>query len=100
MFQAIAVHHAVPEHREAFLAFAQRVIDATADAPGLIEFSVFAEADGPRIFGLSRWESAEAFQAALPTITSLAPDRRPEWSSREDEVLLGTLAGVPAGAGR
>jgi Antibiotic biosynthesis monooxygenase len=100
MFQAIAVHHAVPEHQEAFLAFCQRVIDATADAPGLLEFSAFAEAGGSRIFGLSRWESAEAFQAALPTIMSLAPDRRPEWSDRDDELLAGTLAGQPAGIDR
>jgi quinol monooxygenase YgiN len=100
MFQAIAIHHAVPEHQDAFLAFAQRVIAATAGARGLIEFSVFAEAGGSRIFGLSRWESAEAFQAALPTIMSLAPERRPEWSAREDDVLTMTLAGVPAGADR
>ena len=88
MFQAIAIHHAVPEHRDAFIAFMQRVIDATAGADGLVEFTGHAEAGGPRLFGVSRWESAEAFQAALPTIVSLAPERRPEWSSAEDELLL------------
>ena len=92
MFQAIAIHHAVPEHRDAFLAFCHRVVAATSGVPGMIEFSAFAEAGGPRLFGVSRWESAEAFQAALPTIMSLAPDRRPEWSSREDELLLMDLA--------
>jgi quinol monooxygenase YgiN len=88
MVQAVAIHHAVPEHREAFLAFMQRVIDATAGAPGLLEFKGFAEAGGTRLFGFSRWESAEAFQAALPTILSLAPERRPEWSDRDDELLV------------
>ena len=44
MFQAIAIHHAVPEHREAWFGFMQKVIDATADAPGLIEFTAYAEA--------------------------------------------------------
>jgi quinol monooxygenase YgiN len=92
MFQAIAIHHAVPEHRDTFLAFCHRVVDATSGAPGLIEFSAYADATGPRLFGVSRWESAEAFQAALPTIMALAPDRRPEWSSREDDVLLMDLA--------
>ena len=37
MFQAIAIHHARPEHEEAFVAFMHRVIDATNGAPGLIE---------------------------------------------------------------
>ena len=100
MFQALAIHHAVPEHRDAFLAFMQRVVDATAGAPGLIEFAGYAEAGGTRLFGLSRWESAEAFQAALPTIISLAPERRPEWSDREDELITMELAGTPAEPGR
>jgi quinol monooxygenase YgiN len=87
MFQAMATHHAVPEHREAFLAFMEQVIEATAGAEGLIEFTGWAEADGPRLFGLSRWESAEHFRAALPTIGSLRDQRRPEWSDRPDEVV-------------
>ncbi len=96
MFQAIAIHHAVPEHREAFLAFMQRVLDVSADAPGLIEFAGYAEAGGTRLFGVSRWESAEAFQAALPTIMSLAPECRPEWLEREDELITMELACTPA----
>lgn len=92
MFQAIAIHYALPEHRDAFLAFMHRVIDATDGAPGLVEFIGFAEADGSRLFGVSRWESAAAFQAALPTILSLAPERRPEWSDREDDLLVMELA--------
>lgn len=88
MFQAMAIHHAVPEHREAFLGFMQRVIEATAGAPGLLEFTGFAEAGGTRLFGVSRWESAEAFQAALPAIVSLTPERRPEWSDRDDDLLV------------
>jgi len=87
VFQIIAVHHAVPEHRDAFLAFCHRVVDAVQGAPGLIEFSVFGAPDGPTIYGFSRWETPEHFQAAMPTIMSLAPDRRPEWSAKEDDVL-------------
>ena len=88
MFQAIAVHHAAPEHADAFMAFMHRVIDHVGDAPGLIEFSAWREQGTSRLFGLSRWESRDAFEAALPTIMSLGPERRPEWSEREDDVLL------------
>ena len=33
-------------------------------------------------------ESAADFRAALPLITSLAPERREEWSERPDDLLL------------
>ena len=88
MFQAIAIHHARPEHAEEFLAFMHRVIAHVGDAPGLIEFSGWREAGGTRLIGFSRWESADAFQAALPTIGGLSHERREEWSEREDELLL------------
>ncbi|HEX2102228.1 MAG TPA: antibiotic biosynthesis monooxygenase [Solirubrobacteraceae bacterium] len=88
MFQAIAIHHARPEHAEEFVAFMHRVIEHVGDAPGLIEFTGWREANGSRLFGFSRWESADAFQAALPRIESMTSERRDEWSEREDEVLL------------
>jgi quinol monooxygenase YgiN len=88
MFQAIAIHHAHPDHADAFLALMHRVIEHVGAAPGLIEFTAWREPGGTRLFGFSRWESADAFQAALPSIGSLAGERRPEWSAREDEVLL------------
>jgi quinol monooxygenase YgiN len=88
MFQAIAIHHARPEHADAFMAFMHRVIAHVGDAPGLIEFTGWREAEGTRLFGMSRWESAEAFQAALPRILEMGDERRPEWSERDDELLL------------
>jgi quinol monooxygenase YgiN len=89
MFQAIAIHHARAEHAEEFLAFMHRVQAAVAGAPGLIEFTTWREAaNGTRLFGHSRWESEDAFRAALPTIMSLGPERRAEWSERPDELLL------------
>jgi quinol monooxygenase YgiN len=92
MFQAIAIHHAKPEHVDAFLAFMQRVIDRVGEAPGLIEFRGWRDVQSSRLMGLSRWESAEAFEQALPTIMSMTPERRPEWSDRPDEVLMFTVA--------
>jgi quinol monooxygenase YgiN len=88
VFQAIAIHHARPEHAEDFLAFMHRVVAAVGEPPGLIEFTTWRETNGTRLFGHSRWESEEAFRAALPLITSLAPERREEWSERPDELLL------------
>jgi heme-degrading monooxygenase HmoA len=88
MFQAIAIHHARPDHADAFLAFMHRVIAHVGDAPGLIEFTAWREPGGRRLFGFSRWESADAFQAALPSIAGLSAERRPEWSERDDELLL------------
>ena len=88
MLQAIAIHHATPEHTDDFLAFMHRVIEHVGAAPGLIEFTAWREGQGSRLVGLSRWESEQAFRAALPTILSLAPERREEWSDRPDEVLL------------
>jgi hypothetical protein len=88
MFQAIAIHHARPEHAEDFLAFMHRVRAAVGEPPGLIEFTTWREAHGTRLLGHSRWESEDAFRAALPLIMSLGPERREEWSERPDEVML------------
>jgi quinol monooxygenase YgiN len=84
---AIAIHHAAPEYAAEFTEFMHKVIDATSGAPGLLEFRACREPEGRYLAGFSRWESAEAFRAALPTIQSLAPLRRPEWSTRPDDVI-------------
>jgi quinol monooxygenase YgiN len=84
---AIAIHHAAPEHAAEFTEFMHKVIDATSGAPGLLEFRACREPEGRYLAGFSRWESAEDFRAALPAIQSLAPLRRPEWSTRPDDVI-------------
>ena len=87
MFQTIAIHDVVPEHADAFLAFMRRVEAAVADAPGLVEFSSHRDAQTGRLVGYARWESADAFQAALPTVMGLSGERRPEWTASEDQLL-------------
>jgi heme-degrading monooxygenase HmoA len=89
MYQAIAVHHARPEHVEAFKAYMGRVRAAVGDAPGLIEFGGWSNGDAPDLVAVSRWESEADFRAALPRIMSLADERRPEWSARPDDLYTG-----------
>ena len=88
MFRAIATHHARPEHVADFLAFMHRVRAAVGEPPGLVEFTLWRDTQSSRLFGDSRWESEEAFRAALPLILSLGPERREEWSERPDDLLL------------
>ncbi len=87
MFTAIALHYAVPEHEATFLVYMGRVIAATRDAPGLLEFRSCHDTQSGALAGFSRWESEAAFRAALATIGSLATERRPEWSAAPDQLL-------------
>ena len=88
MFQAIAIHHARPEHVEDFLAFMHRVRAAVGEPPGLVEFTAWRDTQSSRLIAVSRWESEADFRAAIPLIMSLGPERRKEWSERPDELIL------------
>ena len=88
MFVAIAIHHARPEHVDAFGDYMRRVREAVGDPPGLIDFHCYRDAGTSRLVGLSRWESEQDFRAALPLIGSLGAERRDEWSERPDDVLM------------
>jgi heme-degrading monooxygenase HmoA len=55
MFQAIAIHHARPEHAADFLAFMHRVRAAVGEPPGLIDFTTWRETQSNRLLGVSRW---------------------------------------------
>jgi quinol monooxygenase YgiN len=89
MFQAIAVHHARPEHVDDFVAFMGRVRAAVGDPPGLLEFSSWRNGDDPTLVAVSRWESEADFRAALPLIMSLGHERRADWSAQPDDVFTG-----------
>jgi quinol monooxygenase YgiN len=88
MHQVIVFHHAHDDHVDAFADFMGRVIATVAGADGLIEFSAWRDVGSSRLVATSRWTSAEAFQAALPLVTSLAAERRPEWTVRPDELFV------------
>lgn len=87
-FVAIAIHHVAPEHADAMLAFMRRVVAVTEGAEGLVEFRACRELSRGVLAGYSRWQSRAHFEAALPTISSLAPERRSEWTTRPDELVM------------
>jgi quinol monooxygenase YgiN len=87
MYQVIVFHHAEEEHVDDFVQFMGRVTEAVAGADGLIEFTAWREPGSSRLVAVSRWTSAEAFNAALPRVMSLSDQRRPEWSARPDEMI-------------
>ena len=70
------------------LAFMRRVIAATEGSRGLIEFKAVRELSRGVLAGYSRWRSRQDFEAGLAKITSLSPERRPEWTTAPDEVLM------------
>jgi quinol monooxygenase YgiN len=91
-FVAVAIHHVAPEHSDSMLAFMRRVVAATESAPGLISFDCRRELGQGVLAGYSRWRSRADFESALERITSLAPERRPEWTTGPDDVIMLELA--------
>jgi quinol monooxygenase YgiN len=87
MFHTIAIHDVLPDHVEAMLAFMHRVADGVAGAPGLIDFAPYRDLQTGKLVGLARWESAEAFQQAMPQIMAFSAERRPEWTDQDDVLL-------------
>lgn len=62
----MAVHHPEPGRRDDVYASMRRMAESMAGTPGLIEIGPWLEYDGDAVAGLSRWESREAFEAAMP----------------------------------
>jgi uncharacterized protein YndB with AHSA1/START domain len=90
-FAVTAFHYYVDEHRAAFEDFCRRVMQHVAGTPGLVRFELLHDGAGKRLVGSSLWQTRAAFEAALPLILALAPERKPEWSARPDERLAGDV---------
>ena len=86
MHVAIAIHYPKPEHVDAFLAFMAKVEAGMQDTPGLISFESWRDLSSGRLVGLSRWESQDAFIAAMPRLLSIG-GRDPAWSAQPDDLL-------------
>jgi heme-degrading monooxygenase HmoA len=87
-FVAVAIHHVDPRYEPEMLEFMRRVVRATEGVPGLNEFKACRELTTGVLAGYSRWNSRTDFEAGLSTITSLSPERKPEWSLKPDDILL------------
>lgn len=62
----MAVHYPEPGRHDAVFESMRAMADSMADTPGLIEIGPWLDRDGDRVVGLSRWQSREAFEAAMP----------------------------------
>ncbi len=87
MYVVVAIHHPKPEYVDDFLAFMARVEAVAQGSRGMLQFRSWREENSNRLVGLSTWESREAFEAALPRITSLSRERSAHWTERPDDVL-------------
>jgi quinol monooxygenase YgiN len=84
---AIAIHHPHPDHLDDFVAHMHRVVDATSGAEGLLAFDCVRSEGTGALLGVSKWESREAFEAALPRIGANAHLRKDEWTVADDELM-------------
>jgi len=62
----MAVHYPEPGTRDDVYASMSAMAKSLAGTQGLIEVGPWLDRDGDRVIGLSRWESWEAFEAAMP----------------------------------
>jgi heme-degrading monooxygenase HmoA len=62
----MAVHYPQAGQRNDVYVSMKRMAESMAGTPGLIEIGPWLEYAGDAVVGLSRWESREAFEAAMP----------------------------------
>ena len=88
MFIHLAVHYPKPEYAGALLASMLRVGEAARGAPGLIEIGAWRDERDGRLIGLARWETQEAFQAAVGRIFAVVEDDPFDlWSQQPPDVF-------------
>ena len=62
----MAVHYPEPGKLDDIYASMAGMADAMAGTPGLIEIGPWLDRAADRVVGFSRWQSREAFDAAMP----------------------------------
>src|SRR5260370_19202598 len=62
----MAVHYPEPGRHDDLHQRMTRMGASLAGAPGLIEIGAWLEFGGERVVGVSRWQSREAFEPAMP----------------------------------
>jgi len=66
MYIFMAVHYPTEGHAEEVRASMARMAASMTGTPGLLEIAPWVECDESRVVGISRWESKDAFDAAMP----------------------------------
>ncbi|HET7016586.1 MAG TPA: hypothetical protein VFI65_21870 [Streptosporangiaceae bacterium] len=80
----MAVHYPEPGRRDDLYKRMSAMGESLAGAPGLIDVGPWVEHQGERVVGGSRWESREAFDAAMPG-SGVPNDTIHEWETRPRE---------------
>lgn len=62
----MAVHYPAPGKLEEVYASMRRMAASAAGTLGLLDIGPWLDRDRTRVVGISRWESREAFEAAMP----------------------------------
>jgi heme-degrading monooxygenase HmoA len=62
----MAVHYPAAGHLDEVHASMKRMAASAAGTPGLLEIGPWLDRDRARVFGVSKWESRDAFEAAMP----------------------------------
>ena len=62
----MAVHYPAPGRLDDVYASMKQMAASAAGMPGLLEIGPWLDRDRTRVVGVSKWESREAFEAAMP----------------------------------
>ncbi len=62
----MAVHYPAPGKFGEVCASMRQMAASAAGTPGLLEIGPWLDRDRTRVVGVSKWESREAFEAAMP----------------------------------
>ena len=80
----MAVHYPEPGRHDDLFKRMSAMGESVAGTPGLIDIGPWVEHQGERVVGVSRWESREAFEAAMPG-SGVPNDTIHEWETRPRE---------------
>jgi heme-degrading monooxygenase HmoA len=82
----MAIHYPEPGRRAGLYRRMAAMAESIQGAPGLIDIGPWVEHDGDRVVGVSRWQSREAFEAAMAG-SGVPSDTIHEWEARPREYL-------------
>ena len=83
----IVIHHPKPEHRDDLIRGMIERAELMAGTPGFIDAGPWEIEDDRRIVGIARWDSKEAFLAAVPPGFGAPTSDVDEWETRPRELF-------------